>query len=176
MDLDPGLSGPAVRGSMLVQPYLFFDGRCEEALEFYTSALGAEVTMGMHRKAADRAGFEDCRVAAAALPAGRCGSGNAPQPATMAVRFECRGTSEPAVEHPSPDHSQPQDVAGQVQYSLPGLGIDGPVEPSRRKARHPRPTKLTPKAAQIEPWLGSERTSSEAAVHTPVKPHRAGVA
>src|SRR3954468_14693856 len=94
MDLDPGLSGPAVRGSMLVQPYLFFDGRCEEALEFYTSALGAEVTMGMHRKAADRAGFEDCRVAAAALPAGRCGSGNAPQPATMAVCFESRGTSE----------------------------------------------------------------------------------
>ena len=32
---------------MLVQPYLFFDGRCEEALDFYTSALGAEVTMAM---------------------------------------------------------------------------------------------------------------------------------
>ena len=29
---------------MLVQPYLFFDGRCEEAIEFYRSALGAEVT------------------------------------------------------------------------------------------------------------------------------------
>jgi PhnB protein len=29
---------------MQVQPYLFFDGRCEEALEFYRSALGAEVT------------------------------------------------------------------------------------------------------------------------------------
>ncbi|MBU1358037.1 MAG: VOC family protein [Gammaproteobacteria bacterium] len=28
---------------MLVQPYLFFDGRCEEALEFYRSALGAEI-------------------------------------------------------------------------------------------------------------------------------------
>ena len=27
-----------------VQPYLFFDGRCEEALEFYRRALGAEVT------------------------------------------------------------------------------------------------------------------------------------
>ena len=26
-----------------VQPYLFFGGRCEEALEFYRSALGAEV-------------------------------------------------------------------------------------------------------------------------------------
>jgi PhnB protein len=30
---------------MPVQPYLFFDGRCEEAVEFYRSALGAEVTM-----------------------------------------------------------------------------------------------------------------------------------
>jgi PhnB protein len=30
---------------MQVQPYLFFDGRCEEALEFYKSALGAEVEM-----------------------------------------------------------------------------------------------------------------------------------
>ena len=25
---------------MQVQPYLFFDGRCEEAIEFYKSALG----------------------------------------------------------------------------------------------------------------------------------------
>jgi PhnB protein len=30
---------------MQVQPYLNFDGRCEEALEFYRKALGAEVTM-----------------------------------------------------------------------------------------------------------------------------------
>src|SRR5580765_4019887 len=29
---------------MLIQPYLFFDGRCEEAINFYKSALGAEVT------------------------------------------------------------------------------------------------------------------------------------
>jgi PhnB protein len=29
---------------MLVQPYLCFDGRCEEALTFYRTALGAEVT------------------------------------------------------------------------------------------------------------------------------------
>ena len=35
---------------MLVQPYLFFDGRCEEALEFYRAALGAEVTMLMRFK------------------------------------------------------------------------------------------------------------------------------
>jgi PhnB protein len=33
-----------------VQPYLFFDGRCEEAIEFYRDALGAEVTMLMRFK------------------------------------------------------------------------------------------------------------------------------
>jgi PhnB protein len=32
---------------MKVQPYLFFDGRCEEAIEFYKRALGAEVLMLM---------------------------------------------------------------------------------------------------------------------------------
>lgn len=32
---------------MLVQPYLTFDGRAEEAIEFYRSALGAEVQMKM---------------------------------------------------------------------------------------------------------------------------------
>ena len=31
----------------LVQPYLFFGGRCEEALEFYRIALGAELIMLM---------------------------------------------------------------------------------------------------------------------------------
>ena len=35
---------------MLVQPYLNFDGRTEEALEFYRRALGAEVTMLMRFK------------------------------------------------------------------------------------------------------------------------------
>ena len=28
-----------------IQPYLFFGGRCEEAIEFYKKALGAEVEM-----------------------------------------------------------------------------------------------------------------------------------
>ena len=30
-----------------IQPYLFLEGRCEEALDFYRRALGAEVTMLM---------------------------------------------------------------------------------------------------------------------------------
>ena len=29
----------------LIQPYLFFKGRCEEAIQFYQKALGAEVEM-----------------------------------------------------------------------------------------------------------------------------------
>jgi PhnB protein len=35
---------------MVVQPYLFFDGRCDEAIEFYRRTLGAEVTMLMRFK------------------------------------------------------------------------------------------------------------------------------
>jgi PhnB protein len=34
----------------VVQPYLFFEGRCEEAIEFYRNALGAEVEMLMRFK------------------------------------------------------------------------------------------------------------------------------
>ncbi len=32
---------------MTVQPYVFFDGRCEEALAFYRDTIGAEITMMM---------------------------------------------------------------------------------------------------------------------------------
>ena len=35
---------------MRVETYLFFDGRCEEATEFYKKVLGAEVTMLMRFK------------------------------------------------------------------------------------------------------------------------------
>lgn len=35
---------------MALQPYLFFNGRCEEAIEFYRRAIGAEPTMLMRFK------------------------------------------------------------------------------------------------------------------------------
>ncbi len=35
---------------MQVQPYLFFGGRCQEAVEFYRNVLGAEVQMLMRFK------------------------------------------------------------------------------------------------------------------------------
>ena len=39
-------TSPAIQ----VQPYLFFGGRCEAALEYYRRVLGAEVTMLMRFK------------------------------------------------------------------------------------------------------------------------------
>jgi PhnB protein len=33
-----------------IEPYLFFDGRCEEALQFYQRAVGAEIGMMMRFK------------------------------------------------------------------------------------------------------------------------------
>ena len=41
---------------MEIQPYLFFEGRCEEAIEFYRRAIGAEVQMVMRYKDTPDAG------------------------------------------------------------------------------------------------------------------------
>ena len=47
---------------MQVQPYLFFDGRCDEALEFYKKAIGADVKMVMRWKdSPDKSGQGDAR-------------------------------------------------------------------------------------------------------------------
>ena len=35
---------------MAIEPYLFFNGRCEDAIEFYKKALGAEVLMLLRYK------------------------------------------------------------------------------------------------------------------------------
>ena len=35
---------------MFIQPYLFFNGRCEEAIKFYGKVLGAEATVLMRFK------------------------------------------------------------------------------------------------------------------------------
>jgi PhnB protein len=38
------------RDNRTIQPYLFFNGNCEQAIEFYRKALGAEVEMMMRFK------------------------------------------------------------------------------------------------------------------------------
>ena len=45
---------------MQIQPYLFFEGRCEEALEFYKKALGARVDMLMRYKESPEPPNKDC--------------------------------------------------------------------------------------------------------------------
>jgi PhnB protein len=44
------MSTPKTAHSGRVEPYLFFEGRCEEAIEFYRRALGAEVNFMMRFK------------------------------------------------------------------------------------------------------------------------------
>jgi len=45
---------------MKVQPYLFFDGKCEEALNFYKKVLGAEVVMQMRFKESPEPPSAEC--------------------------------------------------------------------------------------------------------------------
>lgn len=40
----------SANNNSIVQPYLFFNGNCEQAVEFYRQALGAEVQMMMRYK------------------------------------------------------------------------------------------------------------------------------
>ncbi len=49
-----------------VTPYLFFDGRCQEALDFYRTALGAEITGLMRFK--DNPDQEGCAGSPGGLP------------------------------------------------------------------------------------------------------------
>lgn len=44
------MSATETENALKVETYLFFDGRCEEAIEFYKRTLGAEVDMMMRYK------------------------------------------------------------------------------------------------------------------------------
>jgi PhnB protein len=61
-------------GSQAIKPYLFFDGRCDEALEFYTRTLGARVEQLFR--------FKDAPPQGDALPQEGCG----PMTADMAEK------------------------------------------------------------------------------------------
>ena len=53
---------------MLVQSYLFFNGRCEEAIAFYQKTLGAQVTMMMRFKENPEPMTEGCGPGGGAIP------------------------------------------------------------------------------------------------------------
>ncbi len=52
---------------MQIQPYLFFEGRCEEALDFYRDQLGASITTLMR--------FKDAPPTGSPQPAEGCAGG-----------------------------------------------------------------------------------------------------
>ena len=58
---------------MRVEPYVYFQGRCEEALEYYREAIGADATVFAH--------FED-KVAHAVLRIG--------DTTVISAAFRCR--------------------------------------------------------------------------------------
>jgi PhnB protein len=68
---------------MQVQPYLYFDGRCEEALEFYKKALGAKVETVMR--------FSDA-PADAPQPSDGCGGAAPPADKVMHSAFRVGDT------------------------------------------------------------------------------------
>lgn len=49
-----------VTAARIVQPYLSFEGRCEEAVEFYRRALGAQVEMMMRFSDSPEPSAEGC--------------------------------------------------------------------------------------------------------------------
>ena len=108
---------------MQVQPYLFFDGRCEEALEFYRAALGAEVTMLMR--------FKDSPEP---LPPGICPPGSEEKVLhanfrigeTTLMASDGRVTGQPVFKGFSLSLSAPTDAEAQRLFSA--LGDGGQVQ------------------------------------------------
>jgi PhnB protein len=47
---------------MKIEPYLFFNGRCEEAIEFYRQAVGAKVEALIRFKESPEPPNPDCPV------------------------------------------------------------------------------------------------------------------
>ena len=72
-------------GTKVVQPYLFFNGQCEEALNFYKKAIGAEVSPIMR--------FKDAPPMPPGEQAEGCGPGNPDPNKVMHASFKI-GQSE----------------------------------------------------------------------------------
>jgi PhnB protein len=101
---------------MQVQPYLFFEGRCQEAIDFYRKALGAEVLMQMP--------FKDSPIAASAPP----DAGDKVMHATLRIgetqvlMSDGRCSGAPTFQGFSLSLSQPDDATAQRVFAALGDG------------------------------------------------------
>ena len=105
---------------MQIQPYLFFDGRCDEAIEFYRRVLGAEVTMLMRFKESPDpgsvpAGGED-KVMHANLRIGE----------STVLTSDGHGLGQPSFQGPA--LSVTADDEAQVERIYAGLADGGQVQ------------------------------------------------
>jgi len=120
---------------MKVQPYLFFEGRCEEAIEFYRGALGAEVTELMRSKdspepsmclpgGGDKIIHASLRIGDLAVMAsdGRCRGNPAFQGFSLALTVPDRATADRLVSSLAADGGQVQMPLGETFFS-PGFGM-----------------------------------------------------
>jgi PhnB protein len=111
---------------MQVQSYLFFDGRCEEALEFYKRAVGAEVTMLMRNaRAPSRRRRACCRPAARTRSCTR--SSRSGDTELMASDGHCKG--KPHFEGVSLALSVPDDASARKRFDALAAGgnVDMPL-------------------------------------------------
>lgn len=112
---------------MLVQSYLFFNGRCEEAIEFYRKALGADVKMMMRFKENPEPMTDGC------------GPGGGPAPEGNSIMHACfqigetqvmasdgMGGGKPEFKGFSLSLTAPSDAEAQRLFKL--LGDGGKVE------------------------------------------------
>ena len=112
---------------MQVQPYLNFDGRCEEALEFYSRAIGAEVMQKM--------AYKDAPPSDGSEPG--CGPGFNPPPdkimhsafrigETTIMASDCFCSGKPTFQGISLALTVANDAAAQRAFAA--LGDGGKVE------------------------------------------------
>ncbi len=112
---------------MQIQPYLFFNGRCEEAIEFYSRAIGAEVTAKMH--------YKDAPPSDGSEPG--CGPGFNPPPEkvmhasfrvgeTTVMASDCFCTGQPTFQGISLALTAPADAEAERLFNA--LGDGGKVE------------------------------------------------
>jgi PhnB protein len=129
-----------------VEAYLFFDGRCDEAIEFYRGALGAEVTMLMRFKespdpgmcapgAGDKVMHMSFRIGDATLMAsdGECKG----QPSFQGISLSLTAPSDAEAERLFAALAEGGQQAGQQPECVgPGQPVEGDI-PRQRYPRAP---------------------------------------
>lgn len=111
---------------MLVQSYLFFNGRCEEAIAFYQKALGAQVTMKMRFKENPEPPTDGCGPDGGAIPGENIMHASFKIGETEVMASDGMGTGKPEFKGFSLSLTAPSDAEAERLFKA--LGEGGKVE------------------------------------------------